>query len=153
MNINYIEYSIFTESLDIFFAGCKNKCKDCCNPELMNFDNGTDFKSWLPKISHYLDDYGTLIRRIFLVGGSPNHQNLEDMEEFLSYLEENYKNLDIYAFCGEELDTVNPVIKRYCPFIKVGAYIPELTVKGNVQEGIVLATSNQRILSKAKGDY
>ena len=90
MNINYIEYSIGTQSLDIFFAGCRNRCKDCYNPELMFFENGIDYREWLPKIEHYLQEYSSLIKRIFLVGGSPNHQSCDDLEDFLLKLKVIY---------------------------------------------------------------
>ena len=67
MKINYIDYSIKTQSLDIFFSGCNNHCIDCYNPDLMSFDNGTDYFRWLPKIKHYLKENTKLIKRIFLV--------------------------------------------------------------------------------------
>ena len=151
LKINYIDYSIATKSLDIFFAGCFNKCKDCCNPELMDFENGTDFTEWLPKIEHYLKSYKSMIERVFLVGGSPNHQDPELMEIFLSGLKRRCKDVDIYAFCGEDISKVQQVLKDCCDYIKVGAYKPELTCDDNVQYGIKLATSNQTILKKGSG--
>ena len=152
MNIGYIEYSIATKSLDIFFAGCNNKCKDCCNPELMSFDSGTDYIGWLPQIDHYLKDYKLLIERIFLVGGSPNHQDPEQMEIFLEGLRRRCDGIQIFLFCGEELDEVQDIFKKHCDFIKCGAYIPSLTCHDNVQQGIKLATSNQKIYEKGQ-DY
>ena len=152
MNINYIEYSIATKSLDIFFAGCNNRCKNCCNPELMSFENGTDYTMWFSKLDHYLEEYKLLIENVFLVGGSPNHQNEEDMKIFLEGLRKRFKDIKIFLFCGEEMVNVKPVFKEYCDFIKVGAYIPELKTDNNVQYGIKLATSNQKILEKGK-DY
>ena len=152
MKINYIDYSIATKSLDIFFSGCRNKCEDCCNPELMDFDNGIDYVQMLPKIKSYLDDYGTLIENVFLVGGSPNHQDSEDMATFLEGLHRRYKNKSIYMFCGEELSQVQPVFKKYCDFIKCGAYIPSLKCDDNYQYGIKLATANQKIYKKGE-DY
>jgi len=150
MNINYIEYSINTKSLDIFFAGCNNRCTDCYNPILMLFENGTDYKEWFPKIEYYLDEYKSLISRIFLVGGSPNHQNSEELEDFLLKLRVlcNTYGILVYAFCGEELKDVQDCILKYCDRIKTGAYIPELTCDNNIIEGIKLATSNQKILVK-----
>lgn len=153
LNINYIDYSIATKSLDIFFAGCFNDCHDCCNPELMDFNNGTDFVEWLPKIEKYLKDYDSLIENIFLVGGSPNHQDAEQMEIFLEGLKRRcHESIKIFVFCGEDvLDQVQPVFKKYCDFVKVGAYRPELTCDNNIQYGIKLATENQKILKKGEG--
>lgn len=148
MNISYIDYSIGTESLDIFFAGCRNHCKDCCNPELMSFDSGTNYVEWLPKITNYLENYKGLIKNIFLVGGSPNHQDPEDMETFLEGLHRRCENINIFLFCGEDFKDVQPIFKEYCNFIKCGAYIPELICDNNIQHGIKLATSNQKIYEK-----
>lgn len=148
MNINYIEYSIRTQSLDIFFAGCKNNCKDCCNPELMSFENGTDYVSWFPTIDKYLQEYKLLIKNIFLVGGSPNHQNKEEMELFLIGLKKRAKDINIFLFSGEDLEDVLDIFKKYCDFIKCGAYVPELKTDHNIQYDIQLATSNQKIYKK-----
>ena len=154
MNINYIEYSINTSSLDIFFAGCNNRCTNCYNPNLMSFENGSEHTLWFPKIKHYLKENNKLIKRIFLVGGSVNHQNSYELEIFLHFLREecNKYNILIYAFCGEEINNVQEVLKKYCDRIKTGAYIPEMKCENNIQEGIKLATSNQRVLVKGK-DY
>lgn len=153
LNINYIDYSIATKSLDIFFAGCNNRCVDCCNPELMSFENGTDYLEWLPKIEHYLESYRTLIENVFLVGGSPNHQDSEPLETFLIGLKRRCsENIKIFAFCGEDsIELIQPVLKQYCDYIKIGSYRPELTCENNVQHGIKLATSNQMILKKGEG--
>ena len=150
LNINYIDYSIATKSLDIFFAGCNNRCEDCCNPELMSFDNGKDYVEWLPRIEHYLEKYGTLIENIFLVGGSPNHQNSEDMENFLIGLTKRYNDrVKIFMFSGEDsIDEIQPVFMKYCDFIKIGSYRPNLKCEENIQYGIKLATINQKILKK-----
>lgn len=148
MNINYIEYSIATNSLDIFFAGCHNHCEDCCNPELMSFENGTDYVEWLPAIEKYLNEYNLLIKRVFLVGGSPNHQDSEAMSLFLEGLRRRCHGIEIFAFCGENLDEIQECLKKYCDFIKCGAYIPPLKCDDNIQYGIKLATSNQKIYKK-----
>ena len=152
MNISYVDYSIATESLDIFFCGCNNRCVDCCNPELMSFDSGTDYTEWLPKIDEYLEKYKLLIKRVLLVGGSPNHQDPEQMEIFLTGLKRRCEDIDIYMFCGEDLDEVQDCFKKYCDYIKCGAYIPALICEDNIQQGIKLATSNQKIYKKGT-DY
>ena len=109
----------------------------------------TLFTNWLPKISFYLDTYRKLIYSIFLVGGSPNHQDPVKMEAFLTGLRRHCgDSVDIYAFCGDGIEDVQEVLKKHCDYIKVGAYIPELTCDNNYQYGIKLATSNQMILKK-----
>ena len=152
MNISYIDYSIGMESLDIFFAGCHNHCVDCCNPELMSFESGSDYTEWLPEIANYLENYKPLIKRVILVGGSPNHQSSEEMETFLQGLKKRCQDIDIYMFCGEDLEHVQPLFFEYCDYIKCGPYIPALACDNNIQYGIKLATSNQKIYKKGQ-DY
>lgn len=152
MNISYIDYSIATRSLDIFFAGCNNKCEDCCNPELMDFNNGTDYGEWLPKIEHYLGDYGSLIENIFLVGGSPNHQDPKQMESFLVGLKKRCRDtIKIFLFSGEDsINDIQPVFRTYCDYVKIGSYRPDLKCEENIQYGIKLATLNQKILKRGE---
>ena len=84
MNISYVDYSPATKSLDIFFSGCNPPyCNDCYNSELSDFNCGTDWKNWMGKIEKYCHEYNGLIENIFLLGGSPTHQNLDEMYEFL----------------------------------------------------------------------
>ena len=99
-------------------------------------------------------NYESLIERVFLVGGSPNHQDPEQMEAFLAGLRRRcHGDIKIFAFCGEDIiDQVQPVLKKYCDYVKVGAYMPELLCDDNIQYGIKLATSNQQILKKGE-DY
>ena len=147
MNINYIDFSIRTKSLDIFFSGCNAPyCEDCCNPELIDFNNGKNWKEYLRKICSYTTSYNSLVDKFFLVGGSPNHQNSVEMKEFLTWLSKF--NKDIYLFAREELDNIQPIFKEHCEYIKCGAYIPEFTCEDNIQYGIKLATSNQYIYKR-----
>lgn|SRR5574344_1158241 len=151
MNIAYIDYSIYTKSIDIFFAGCnKPYCEGCCNPELIDFNNGIDWEQWLSKVSEYCKDV-KLVKNIFLVGGSPNHQDMKEMHKFLTTVSQ-YCPQDIWLFAREDLKGINQVFKSFCSYIKCGAYIPELHTKNNIQYGIKLATSNQKIYKRGK-DY
>lgn len=152
MNIAYIDYSPATKSLDIFFTGCKGKhCSGCCNPELIDFSNGTDWKNWIDKIEKYCHEYNGLIDNIFLLGGSPAHQDLNEMYEFLGTIF-MLNNQKIWLFAREELNEIPELFKGLCDYIKTGAYIPELTCEDNIQYNIKLATSNQKIYKKDK-DY
>lgn len=151
LNINYIEYSPATKSLDLFVAGCnKPHCKDCCNPELMDFHNGQEWHSWRDTIEGYFGRFDSLIDNIFLLGGSFNHQDKDAVKEILSYL--SFYNKKIWLFAREDLTKIQPAFKEYCEYIKCGAYIPDLYTTKNIQEGVRLATSNQKIYQKGK-DY
>lgn len=149
MNISYIEYSIATKSIDVFFSGCNPPyCKGCCNPELIDFNNGEDWFTMFEKIETYVHKYGNLIDNIFLVGGSPTHQNKEEMIEFLETIF-TICCKDIWLFAREDLKDIPKYFKDYCAFIKCGEYIPELATDNNIQYSLKLATSNQVIYKKS----
>ena len=150
INISYIDYSPATKSLDIFFSGCNPPyCSGCYNSELTDFSCGTDWKNWIDKIEKYCHEYNGLIDNIFLLGGSPAHQDLNEMYEFLgtTFMLNNQK---IWLFAREELNEIPELFKGLCDYIKCGAYIPELTCEDNIQYNIKLATSNQKIYKKDK---
>ena len=152
MKIGYIDYSPATSSLDIFVTGCLSPfCMGCCNPELANFDEGTDWTYFKGKINNYIKSYGSLIKNIFLVGGSPNHQLVEDLTEFIKFIRPF--NRDIWLYCREDLEHVQKIFLENCKYIKSGEYIPKLRTKNNivtVSNGttVKLATSNQVIYEK-----
>lgn len=152
MNISYVDYSPATKSIDIFFSGCTPPlCSGCYNSELADFNCGTDWRNWIDKIEKYCHEYSGLIDNIFLLGGSPSHQDLNEMYEFLGevFMLNNQK---IWLFAREELNEIPELFKGLCDYIKCGAYIPELTCEDNIQYSVKLATSNQKIYKKDK-DY
>lgn len=152
LNINYIEYSPATRSLDLFVAGCcQPYCKDCCNLELTDFANGTEWHAWKDTIENYFNRFDCLIDNIFLLGGSFNHQNTEELTKILGYLS-TFSDKKIWLFAREELNFVQPIFKKYCHYIKCGEFIPELKCGNNIQYGVQLATSNQ-IIYKQGEDY
>lgn len=152
MNISYIDYSPATKSLDIFFSGCNPPfCSGCYNSELSDFNCGTDWRNWIDKIEKYCHEYKGLIENIFLLGGSPTHQDLNEMYEFLGTIF-MLNNQKIWLFAREELNEIPKLFKGLCEYIKCGAYIPELICDDNIQYDIKLATSNQKIYKKNK-DY
>ena len=144
LNLNYIEYSPNTQSLDIFCNGCSPPyCKNCCNPELIDFNVGKHWTEFKNNIINYIAKYPSLIKNIFLLGGSFNHQNETELQMFLSFI--SSFDCNIWLFCREELEDVKPIFRRYCDYVKTGAYIPELACEDNIKFGIKLATSNQNI--------
>jgi len=146
MNIYMIDYSAKTKSLDIFVSGCNPPyCSGCCNPELIDFDNGTSYKSWINKIKDYISDYGSFIDNIFLVGGSFNHQNEDDLICFFEELNKIKMDKQVWLFARESITNIKPLFYKNCDYIKCGEYKPELKCNDNVQFGVKLATSNQVI--------
>ena len=133
MNILATQYTLSRKSLEIYVAGCKGDaryghCRNCHNPETWCFNQGTDYNLELPKIKKKVKDFDEMIKRIEIFGGEPNDQDWNELEDFLRELKELNKEL--------------------CDYIKTGSYIEELRCDDNIQYGIKLATSNQKINKK-----
>ena len=65
LQIEYIEYSPLTRSLDIFTIGCDGSCKGCCNPQIKDWNlKGLNINQTITKIK---DLY------------SPNNETMQEM--------------------------------------------------------------------------
>lgn len=149
MNILATQYTLSTNSLEIYVAGCNGNphCAHCHNPESWDFNNGEKFdEKFLDKVSEKITDFDDLIKNIMIFGGEPidqNHKELESMLESLS----NYRK-PIWLFTRYSIDNVPDFVKKYCEYIKCGRYDSELVSDDNIQYGIKLSTSNQKIYKK-----
>ena len=152
MKITNIDYGMSDNSYSIFVSGCSGepKCKGCFNPENWSFDIGENWLTYISRIKKDLTDFKTLINKIIIVGGEPLDQDIVMLKQMLQFLKQF--DIPIFLFTRYELEDVPELIKEYCNFIKCGAYIPELSCEDNIQQGIKLATSNQKIYEKGK-DY
>lgn len=149
LQIAYIDYSTTTRSIDIFTIGCNPPhCKGCHNNEIWDWEQkGLSLTESYLKIKQYISDFDTLIDRIFILGGEPVHAEIKTNNE-VSCLINKIKqetNKPIYLFTRHSLEDVPQSLKDCVDYVKTGAYIPELTVDNNIQYGIKLATSNQKI--------
>lgn len=152
----HIEYSITTRSLDIFTIGCSNgstkpeecACVGCCNPEIRDWNlKGFSSEQVLSKILQLDTKFGNLIDKILIVGGDPMDaycRYREDMTDFLTSLRKITPK-PLFLFTRHELNEIPKELLEMVDYVKTGAYIPELTCDDNIQEGIKLATSNQKI--------
>lgn len=149
LNIAHIEYSIQTKSLDIFTLGCDAfpRCEGCFNPELWDWNlQGISVQDTLKKVFELNSKFGSLVDRIIIVGGDPVDGYLHHPKDMTILLQELDKlGKPIYLFTRHELDEIPNELKNVVQYIKTGAYIPELTCDDNIQYGIKLATSNQKI--------
>ena len=143
----HIEYSIHTKSIDIFSLGCFGHCEDCCNPELKRWDlSGLDTVQVVSKVVSLTTKFDKLIDRIILVGGDPVDAYKKYPSEYLSFISQiRTLRKPIYLFTRYELPEIDPLLLAQVDYVKTGAYIPALKCDDNIQEGIKLATSNQKI--------
>jgi anaerobic ribonucleoside-triphosphate reductase activating protein len=146
MNILYTDFTLQDNALDVYVAGCNGSphCTSCHNPESWNFDWGKSYnKEYFNYIKNTVDIFNTLIKKIRIFGGEPLDQNHNELIHMLFDLK--LLNKEIWLFTRYEIDEVPKEIKVFCDFIKTGRYIPELKSDNNIQYGIKLASSNQKI--------
>jgi len=152
MQFAHVEYSISTRSLDLFVTGCYGSCQNCCNPEIKSFSlKGFEPSVVLTKVMQLDTKFGNLIDKVILVGGDfyDNYITYKDeMTDFLKRLKQITPK-PLFLFTRHELDEIPRELLELVDYVKTGAYIPELTCDDNIQEGIKLATSNQRIYKVA----
>ncbi len=149
MNILGTQYTLNNHAFEIYISGCAGNphCKGCHNPESWDFDQGSpDNQFFRVAITEKIDTFEPMIDNIMIFGGEPNDQDLGELEDFIRFLKVFRK--PIWLFTRYRFEEVPAFEKTMCDYIKCGAYIPELTVEDNIQYGIKLSTSNQRIYKK-----
>lgn len=149
MKIASTQYTLKTKSFEIYLSGCSGspKCFGCYSPELWDFNVGQDVSSeFIGKSIEKILRFSSIIDNIFILGGDPLDQ---PPEEIIS-LAKNLLPLDkkMWLFTRKEIEEIPVEIKNIFDYIKTGRHIPELTSENNIQCGIKLATSNQKIHKK-----
>lgn len=139
MNISILQIGFGLEvpdkiTLNIYLSGClpnKQCVRDKChNPELHDFNNGTDYKLWLHDIT--MKTTG-LIQGFVLIGGEPLDQNPKDLLDLINFL--NKLKLPIYLYTGYTEQQLNNhelkgILNKFTK-IYYGEYIPN---KNNKKE-------------------
>ncbi|MFP4698672.1 MAG: 4Fe-4S cluster-binding domain-containing protein [Eubacteriales bacterium] len=150
MNIAHIDYSLKMKSLDVYVSGCNAPhCEGCHNPELWDFKVGEKvIDKWL-EVEKYFDNFSELIDNVMIFGGEPLDQNPKKLDWLLFLLDcrrvEFGDKFKIWLFTKYEFKDIPIYIKKYCDYIKCGKFVKELKTDNNVQFGVKLATSNQKI--------
>lgn len=149
MNIIATQYTLSTKSLEIYLAGCNGqpKCKGCHNPELWDFNIGDDWKDKINDILKKCKDFDGMIDNIMIFGGEPMDNDVSELSDFL--IELNIETtLDVWLFTRYELSEVPIEVSALCNYIKCGRYEEDLLCDDNIQYGIKLASSNQKIYKR-----
>ena len=149
MNILATSYTLKHNSFDIYIAGCSGspKCLGCHNPESWDFNIGRNFDEvYFLEIKNKIDEFDIMIDNIMIFGGEPLDQDHDELINLLKSLSK--LNKKIWLFTRYDLQDVPSNISVYLDYIKTGRYIEELKIDSNIQHGINLATSNQKIFKK-----
>lgn len=145
MNIASTQYSLKDKSFEIYISGCKeHPCKGCHNPLLWNEDYGELLtQKYIDKMKLKVKKFNNLIKKISIYGGEPLEKPIEEVIWLLKELEQT--NKEIWLFTRFEIDEIQNKIKKYCNYIKTGKYDETFKTESNIQFGIKLASSNQKI--------
>jgi anaerobic ribonucleoside-triphosphate reductase activating protein len=90
--------------VSLFVSGCRNKCKNCFNPETWNFKYGKEFtKTIEDEIIKSLEP--SWINGLTILGGEPfEPENQRDLVEFIKRVKNTYPNKNIWMYSGYLLD-------------------------------------------------
>ena len=143
MNIILSEYSIHTNSIDIYVSGCNGPhCIDCHNPETWNFNQGIEFKKYYEKfLINKINQISTIFDKFMIFGGEPLDQDISQLLELLELLKIHRK--EIWLFTRYELSQVPLDVLCMLDYIKTGRYIKNSQT--HIEYGIELASINQHI--------
>lgn len=153
IRISATQYTLNNKTFEIYVAGCNANphCDDCHNPELWNFENGNIYEDRLKKeLISKIDRFTDIIDSIWLLGGEPLDQNIEELRNLIVDIKSS--NKPIWLFTRYELKDVPTSILPLCDYVKCGRHYRDKLSDTNIQYGVTLSTYNQRIYKKGK-DY
>ena len=138
------QFIMKTRTFEIYLAGCKGSphCKGCHNPESWSFDRGieVDRNALVDKIN----EHSHLISKIHVLGGEPLDQPLFDLQNLCKAL---YRcNKEMWLFTRYEAEDIPDFIACLFTYIKTGRYDSDLLTDDNIQYGVKLASSNQKVI-------
>ncbi|MBR7116867.1 MAG: anaerobic ribonucleoside-triphosphate reductase activating protein [Clostridia bacterium] len=143
----------------LFVSGCRNRCKNCFQPETWSFDFGKPFDDSVAE-----EIFGTMenssVKGLTLLGGEPMEpENQAGLLPFLREFKRRYPTKDIWLFTGnlyEELTAgvgnhpksldITPEILSYVDILVDGRFIEERKRLGLRFRG----SDNQRIIDMNK---
>ena len=73
-------------SFEIYIPGClrEEKCKDCHNPELWDFNKGVELN--YNELNEIIDIYYEKFDNFAILGGEPLHQNIFELVPLFRFL-------------------------------------------------------------------
>ena len=144
MNLFGTKFTLSYESYEIYLSGCKRHCKGCHNPDSWDFNNGDILDDKLiNKLINRINNNSS-IKNIWIVGGEPLHQDINELSLLLSKLKET--NKPIWLFTHYEYQEIPLTILNQIDYVKTGFYDETLKCDNNIHFGVKLDTSNQKII-------
>ena len=145
MNIASTQYTLENKAFEIYLSGCSGnpRCNGCHNPELWDFSIGENYIHILKDILKKVKEFDSMIDNIWVLGGEPLDNNLNNLSDLLLALKTTNKK--IWLFTRHEINEVPLNIKHLCDYIKTGRFDIDALAENNVYYGVKLASKNQKI--------
>lgn len=98
----------------LFVSGCRNKCKNCFQPQTWNFNYGEPFtKETEDYILKLLEP--NYITGLTVLGGEPfEPENQRELLPFLKRVKSEYPNKTVWCFSGFTFEEMHTVGNRSC---------------------------------------
>lgn len=147
MKIAGTEVNLKHRALEVYLSGCRPPhCPGCHNPELWDFSVGEDFDPFKLEQSLYkkfidLKKNG-LVDILWLLGGEPLDQDLNQLEKMLSAME----LFDIPVMLWTHYPDIPRNIRKLVKYAKIGPYMENDEAYIEPVFGIKLANREQRII-------
>ncbi|MDF2882196.1 MAG: Na(+)-translocating NADH-quinone reductase subunit [Clostridiaceae bacterium] len=145
LKLKYISYSIALQevpdeiSLVINISGCPHLCEGCHSQYLTKYEGNY----LLDDLEELINIYYGMITCVCFMGGD---QNMIELDTAIEYV--HRKGLKTCVYSGSDDFSIFKCSLKYLDWLKIGSYKQELSVDNNIQHGIKLATSNQKLYKR-----
>ncbi len=143
----------------LFVSGCRNRCKNCFNPETWSFTYGEEFTREIAEEIFKSVDY-PFINGITVLGGEPMEpENQRELLPFLREFKEKFPKKTVWLYTGNLYEELTSGVGNSPKCIEVTAELLSLVdilVDGRFEEekkslGIIFrGSTNQRIIDMKK---
>ena len=103
----------------LFVSGCRNRCKNCFQPETWSFDYGEPFTEDVE--NEILDTFKVpSVRGLTLLGGEPMEpENQRALLPFLKRFKKEYPDRDLWLFTGNLYEELTGACGQHPKYIEV----------------------------------
>ena len=143
----------------LFVSGCRNRCKNCFQPETWDFNYGAPFDEGTKK-EIYDSMRSASVRGITILGGEPMEpENQREILPFLREFREKFPDKTVWLFTGNLYEELTGVLGEHPKCLDITAELLSLVdilVDGRFEEenkrlGLRFrGSSNQRIIDLNK---
>ena len=142
--------------VSLYVSGCRNRCKNCFNPETWDFDFGQPFdRAVEDTILATLEP--SYMNGMTVLGGEPMEpENQRDLLPFLRRYKEQYPQKPLWLFTGNTYEELQPGGIRYTEHTAEILQLLDILVDGRFVEDLkdlklrFRGSSNQRIIDMNK---